>query len=196
MANSLLLASALAVFSFSHTALAATPSLQNRAATTTAASSFPTITDTENTGALDTSSSNGVVAGAEGGSSGVFEVSTGAIVGIAIGVAVVVIAFITLWALWFIAQRRDWAYRDTLKYASRRITRRAAVPPTPRTPGRTPGFPPTAPRKAAYRNTNVSYDADMERGTAVPKKSAKPNKSAMKPFPGWLEEDDEKGMVR
>ena len=63
--------------------------------TTTGSSSFPTITDTEGTGSLAGgvgSSGGGASAGASGGSGGAFQLGTGAIVGIAVACALVVLA--------------------------------------------------------------------------------------------------------
>lgn len=61
---------------------------------TTSTGSFPTITDTENTGAIDggTSSTHDTTqAGADGSTSGEFQLSTGAIVGICVPISIVII---------------------------------------------------------------------------------------------------------
>lgn len=78
------------------------------AATTTASSSFPVITDTENTGALDggaSSQQNQPVPGAEGADSGL-NLSNGAIAGIAIAIAIIIIAFGKPVSLWWLQQTK------------------------------------------------------------------------------------------
>jgi len=135
------------------------------AATTTPAvnptgtsNSFPTITDTENTGSsVGSVDHSGVLGGASGGNGGAFQLSTGAVVGIAVACGLIVVAIITLWALWFIAKRRQMTMRETISRASRRLTGRK-VPPTPRTP-RAPKTPTGNKRGATFYGRD-----DLEKG--------------------------------
>jgi len=126
----------------------------------TGVGSFPTVTDTEGTGSIVGgvgASSGGSSAGASGGNGGAFQLSTGAVVGIAVACAVVVCAIVALWALWFIAKRRQWTIRETIHRASRRLTGRKN-PPTPRTP--------RAPNSKDKRQATMYGASELEKGSS------------------------------
>jgi hypothetical protein len=75
-------------------AAAAPSSTTTQSSTSAGVGSFPTVTDTEGTGSIVGgvgASSGGAQAGASGGNGGAFQLSTGAVVGIAVACAVVVI---------------------------------------------------------------------------------------------------------
>jgi len=100
---------------------------------TNTVNSFPTITDTESTGQLSGnvgSTGSGNKQGASGGSSA-FELSGGAIAGIAVACGIIVIGVIVLWALWFYGRKEEMTFRQTINRVGRRVTGRS-VPPTPR----------------------------------------------------------------
>jgi hypothetical protein len=136
--------------------LAAPTPTSSASQTQTINPSFPTITDTENTGDIPGgvgSVASGPTAGASSSNGGAYSLSTGAVVGIAVGIILVIaiiseptplprrigtgmltICKVPLWLLWFIAKRRQWTIRETLTRASRRLTGRKAPPPTPKAP--------------------------------------------------------------
>jgi len=137
----------------SYTAMAAPTSTTNTP-TKSNLSSFPTITDTEGTGDIPGgvgSVQSGTPAGASGGSGGAFSLSTGAIVGIAVPVGLLIAIIIPLWVVWFIAKRRQWTMKETITRASRRLTGRKNPPATPRTVNR-------------RRNVSVYGTRDAEKG--------------------------------
>ncbi|KAL9619740.1 MAG: hypothetical protein Q9160_005671 [Pyrenula sp. 1 TL-2023] len=72
-------------------------------------------------------------AGAEGGSSGGVDLSTGTIVAICVVVGVVVILGVSSAILFYLAKKRQWAVRASLRRSARRVTSTLRHPMTPRT---------------------------------------------------------------
>ncbi|KAF1813482.1 hypothetical protein P152DRAFT_457844 [Eremomyces bilateralis CBS 781.70] len=72
-------------------------------------------------GGLGTSTDPGV-AGAAGPDSGGIHISTGGIIGIAVGIAVAVIGIGVMWFLWYMAKKRSWDVRSSIRRVSRRLT--------------------------------------------------------------------------
>jgi len=139
-------------------ALVYLPWMSHAAGSATTTGSFPVITDTEGTGSIVGgvgSNTGGAVGGASGGNGGAFQLSTGAVVGISVACALVVLGIVTLWALWFVAKRRQWTIRETISRASRRLTGRK-VPPTPSTPH--------APKAGNQRQATVYGSRRLEEG--------------------------------
>ncbi|KAF9697937.1 hypothetical protein EKO04_004488 [Ascochyta lentis] len=66
-------------------------------------------------------------AGAAGSSKGAFELSSGGLVAIIVVAVIVVIGGIGSATLWWLAKKRQWDVRQSLRRASRRITGRSTV---------------------------------------------------------------------
>jgi hypothetical protein len=90
-----------------------------------------------------------------------------------------------MWFLWYMAKKRQWKIRESIKRASRRLTGRKVPPRTPR------GAPPTSNanrRGTMYAKPSTAprtqqREIDLERGV-----SSKPQK----PSPGWLAQEKER----
>jgi hypothetical protein len=132
-------------------------STTGQAAATTTSAPFPSMTAVDGLGV----SAGGVgsqvdstAAGASGPTTSTFNLSTGATIAIALTIGIVVIGIgtfvpsfaargttlldtityhrtATMWGLWFVAKRRQWTIRQTLKHASTRVVT-AMTPRTPR----------------------------------------------------------------
>jgi nitrogen fixation-related uncharacterized protein len=66
-------------------------------------------------------------AGAAGSSKGAFELSSGGLVAIIVVAVIVVIGGIGSATLWWLAKKRQWDVRQSIRRASRRITGRSTV---------------------------------------------------------------------
>ncbi|KIV99354.1 uncharacterized protein PV09_09012 [Verruconis gallopava] len=162
---------------------------QSGATASSTSPAFPTMSAQDGFGVPEggagSTSTNENVNGAAGSDSGAWTLGTGAIVGISVGIAVVVIAFATMWWLWYMAKKRQWKIRESIKRASRRMTGRK-VPP------RTPRVGPSDPR--SYRRTTMYV-----KPSAGPKKAQAKEvdiEKGLKPTPGWLAEEKERSRSR
>lgn len=139
-------------------------------------------------GGVGSSISDETQGGNDGSDGSSWSLSTGGIVGIAVGIAVVVIAIAGMWFLWYMAKKRQWKIRESIKRASRRFTGRKVPPRTPR------GAPSAsnANRRGTMYNKpsalkNQTRDIDLERGVAS---------KHQKPSPGWLATEKERSRSR
>jgi hypothetical protein len=139
--------------------------------------------------------------GSDGSNQGAFSLSTGAIVGLSIGIGLIILAVGKLslrsshdgssltdftggmWFLWYMAKKRQWNVRESIRRASRRVTGRK-VPPksTPSNKSR---------RGTVYANKSTSNTntRDAERGIG---RSQEP----VKPTHGWLADEKERSRSR
>ncbi|TID13231.1 hypothetical protein E2P81_ATG10084 [Venturia nashicola] len=122
-------------------------------------------------------------AGADGSNQGAFSLSTGAIIGISVAIGLVIVAIATMWALWYLAKKRQWNVRESIRRASRRITGRK-VPPKSAQENKSR-------RGTAYVNksTSNSRARDVER---VMERSQQP----LRPTHGWLADEKERSRSR
>jgi len=152
---------------------------------TPTSAAFPTMSAQDgmgvSEGGVGSTVNAGAAAGADGADKGAFSLSTGAIIGIAVGIALVVIGIGAMWALWYLAKKRQWDVRQSIRRASRRLTGRKVEPKTPRKNNRGGTVyiksPPPGKR---------NRDRDVENGTA----------SQTMPTKGWLADEKERSRSR
>ncbi|KAF2098329.1 hypothetical protein NA57DRAFT_77118 [Rhizodiscina lignyota] len=101
-------------------------------------------------------STNDGNAGNDGSDVGSYSISTGAIIGISVGIALLILVIFVIWLLWFLAKKRGWDVRKSISRASRRLTGR---------------FNDSRARRASTRNAvrmdsppSRSKDRDLEKG--------------------------------
>lgn len=105
---------------------------------------------------------SGAAAGAAGTSTGAFDLPRGGMVAIIIVAVLVGVGGIASAALFYVAKKRQWEIRKTLRRSARRLTsrsqrnlnRQTGVPPTPRTP-------------MPAMKKNRTNTADLEKGAFV-----------------------------
>jgi type II secretory pathway pseudopilin PulG len=121
-------------------------------------------------------------AGASGNDTGAFTLSKGALIAIIIVVAVVVVLGAASLTLWYIAKKRQWEVRASIRRASRRLTGRAVGGPNNRASrannrqNRRTGI---RMESSPLRNTiSANKIRDVEKGFATPPSSL--SNSAMK----------------
>ena len=185
---------------------AKSPTTTSSSSATGAAPAFPTMSGQDGVGVPDGSVGNlatGNAGGNSGSSQGAFSLSTGAIIGISVAVGVTVIAIgkleifvknalhtdtmlsiVSLWLLWFLAKRRNWNIRESIRRASRRLTGRRDTGTANQSSkanrrGTVMLKSPSTNDQRAPRNVN--RDEDIEKGKAAPK-----------PKPGWLAEEKDR----
>lgn len=145
------------------------------AATTTASHDFPLATENPYTGGQDGSAGtangphgsadDGSIAGASGSSSGGVELSREGLIAIIVVVAIVGLIGIASTVLFFVAKKREWTMRETLRRSARKVV-------TALTPRRTE-FPSSV-KDSVGRGGRVKLDdvpptprikeSDMEKG--------------------------------
>lgn len=171
--------------------------------------SFPTMSAQDGVGVPDGgvgSTATPSMPGANGADQGAFSLSTGAIVGISVAIGVLVIAigkttlqsaFIernltissigVMWFLWYMAKKRQWNIRESIRRASRRMTGRKVPPksaPASKNRRGTVYIKPT-PSAKGYSRTQ-----DTERGLSSIDETAK------LPTHGWLADEKERSRSR
>lgn len=93
-----------------------------------------------------------------------------------------------MWALWYMAKKRQWTIKETMKRASRRLTGRKNHPRTPRAVPSSSGPNRRATMRAKPSALKNQYkDIDLERNVAA---------KHQKPSPGWLEAEKERSRSR
>jgi hypothetical protein len=145
--------------------------------------------------------------GNDGADNGSWSLSTGGIVGISVGIAVVIIAIgqsshvisswkhtdnvikASMWFLWYMAKKRQWKIRESIKRASRRLTGRKVPPRTPRA---APSSSHANRRGTVYAKPSAAprtqqKEIDLERGM---------EQKSQKPSPGWLANEKERSRSR
>ncbi|KAE9974670.1 hypothetical protein BLS_002963 [Venturia inaequalis] len=126
-------------------------------------------------------------AGADGSNQGAFNLSTGAIIGISVTIGLVIIAIGSMWALWYLAKKRQWNVRESIRRASRRITGRK-VPPKSALQNKSR-------RGTVYAGNKSSSNTrarDAERGMGRSQQQQQP----IKPTHGWLADEKERSRSR
>ncbi|KAF2434352.1 hypothetical protein EJ08DRAFT_676258 [Tothia fuscella] len=107
-------------------------SLSSDTASPTPSSAFPSMSAQDGTGVSEggvgSTVNGGAAAGADGADKGAFSMSKGAIVGMSIGIGIVIVSIATLWFFWYMAKKRQWDVRQSIRRASRRITGRKVEP--------------------------------------------------------------------
>jgi len=86
-----------------------------------------------NVGTAPTSQAGANAAGASGGSDGSMNLSNGATIAIIVVVVIVVLGGASTAVLWYLAKKRQWEVRATLRRSARRVTG-LGRPKTPKTP--------------------------------------------------------------
>ncbi|KAF1359244.1 hypothetical protein EJ07DRAFT_156154 [Lizonia empirigonia] len=111
-------------------------------------------------------------AGAAGSSKGAFELSSGGLVAIIVVAVIVVIGGIGSATLWWLAKKRQWDVRQSIRRASRRITGRSTVDVSKqnrqnrRTSIRLASPPPG-------RNARAKQERDLEKGLPMSTKEGR-----------------------
>ncbi|KAF2398913.1 hypothetical protein EJ06DRAFT_531976 [Trichodelitschia bisporula] len=98
-----------------------------QAKTSSSASAFPTMSAQDGSGVQDGGAGSvltGTTPGADGSDKGAFSLSRGAIVGMCVAIGLVVLIIGGLWWLWYMAKKKQWDIRGSLRRASRRLTGR------------------------------------------------------------------------
>ncbi|KAL1622024.1 hypothetical protein SLS56_008908 [Neofusicoccum ribis] len=160
-----------------------------RAATTSVSSIIDP--ETQYTGSPSSSSSDGdssssssdqtpSQAGADGPDAGSFKLSKGGMVAIIVVVVVVAVGGITLTSLFFIAKKRQWEVRKSLKRVSRRLTGRSTTDVrNNRENRRTAVRMASPPRGKNHPNVaRENKDRDVEKGEKKSGRTGKPTMSA------------------
>ncbi|OAL52517.1 hypothetical protein IQ07DRAFT_490623, partial [Pyrenochaeta sp. DS3sAY3a] len=113
-------------------------------------------------------------AGAEGTQKGAFSLSSGAIAAISVVAALVVIGGIGSATLFWLAKKRQWDVRQSIRRASRRLTGRSTtdVSKSNRNNRRT-GIRLNSPPPGRNPATKPSQDRDLEKGLPLTNKEAR-----------------------
>ncbi|KYK54918.1 uncharacterized protein DCS_06879 [Drechmeria coniospora] len=113
---------------------------------------------------------SGVEAGAAGNSSGAMSLSTGGLIAIVVVVVVVSIIGVTTAVLFFIAKKREWTVRETIRRSTRKIAaaftpRRGEFPDAVKRPT-SPGLSRWRPAKLAHHAPPTPHrrPSDIEKG--------------------------------
>lgn len=168
---------------------------------------FPTMSAQDGFGVAEggVGSADSVEAGNAGKDGSSWSLSTGGIVGICVAIAVVVIGagkwcgymyyhlsniyvLAGMWWLWYMAKKRQWKIRESIKRASRRLTGRKNPPRTPRAaPSSNANRRGTMYAKPSAAPKTRERDIDLEKGVAS---------KNQKPSPGWLAQEKERSRSR
>ncbi|KAF2124014.1 hypothetical protein P153DRAFT_371318 [Dothidotthia symphoricarpi CBS 119687] len=110
-------------------------------------------------------------AGAAGGTKGAFGLSSGGLVAIIVVAVVVVIGGIGSASLWWLAKKRQWDVRQSIRRASRRITGRSTVNNTKNRENRRTGIRLNSPPPG--KNSKPTQTRDLEKGVPMSSKVPK-----------------------
>ncbi|KAF2494926.1 hypothetical protein BU16DRAFT_51211 [Lophium mytilinum] len=111
-------------------------------------------------------------AGASGSSQGAFSLSKGALAAIIVVVVVVVVGGAASATLFYLAKKRQWDVRQSLRRASRRLTGRSLPPKTPtRAQNRRTGVRLASPPPSAKAFMPKGGNRDVEKGLGAEKGS-------------------------
>ncbi|KAF3053605.1 hypothetical protein E8E11_005025 [Didymella keratinophila] len=110
-------------------------------------------------------------AGAAGSSKGAFELSSGALVAIIVVAVIVALGGIASATLWWLAKKRQWDVRQSIRRASRRITGRSTVDASKNRQNRRTGIRLNSPPPG--KNARPKQERDLEKALPMSSKEGR-----------------------
>jgi len=165
--------------------------------TSTTQAAFPTMSAQDGVGVPVGgvgSTDSGSAAGAAGSDKGAWALSTGAIVGIAVGIFLVVIGIAAMWLLWYLAKKRQWNVRESIRHASRRFTGCKNPPKNSSANKNRRGTVYTKPAKAT--DTRAPRAKTVKPSARIQDLETGPTGAIKLPTHGWLAGEKERSRSR